>query len=42
MYASDNKVSSDMENMEHDDIVKSHTTPLHPKKRLERLEKIEK
>ena len=41
MYAS-NEVSSDMENMEYDDIIISHTTPLHPTKRLKKLERIKK
>ena len=40
MYASDNEVSSNMENMEYDDIMITHTSPLHPGNRLERLEKI--
>ena len=39
MYASDNEVSSNMENMEYDDIMISHNTSFHPRKRLERLEK---
>ena len=42
MYTSDNEVSSDMENMEYDDIMITHTAPLHPKKRLERLKRIKK
>ena len=42
MYASDNEVSNDMENMEYDDIMITHTAPLHPRKRLERLEKMKK
>ena len=39
MYVSDNEVSSDMENMEYDDVMIFHTTPLHLKKRLRRFEK---
>ena len=31
-----------MENMEYDDIIISHTTPLHPPKRLQKLERIKK
>ena len=31
MYTNDNEVSSDMENMEYDDIIIMHTAPLHPK-----------
>ena len=31
------EISSDMENMEYDDIMIVHTAPLHPRKRLERL-----
>ena len=42
MYASDTEVRSDMENMEYDDIMITPTTPLHPRKRLERHEKIKK
>ena len=38
MYTSDNEVSSDMENMEYDDIMMTHTAPLHPRKRVEKLE----
>ena len=39
MYTSDNEVSNDMENMECDDIMISHTALLHPRKRLQRQEK---
>lgn len=41
MYAS-NEVSSDMEKMEYDDIIISHTTPIHPTKRFKKFERIKK
>ena len=41
-YASDDDVdvSSGMDKMEYDDVMITHVTPLHPRKRLERLQKI--
>ena len=41
-YASndDVDVSSSMDKMEYDDVMITHVTPLHPRKRLERLQKI--
>ena len=41
-YVSDDDVdvSSEMDKMEYDDVMITHVTPLHPRKRLERLQKI--
>ena len=41
-YASDDdvNVSSDMDKMEYDDVMITHVTPLHPRKSLERFQKI--